>query len=66
MRRNQLVFTPAGWAVFDQYEYHCSSDDDGELIVQTLVKVTLEADDGNGDDPQPRRYRLDEIELVDG
>lgn len=55
MRRDDLVHTPAGWAVVDRVEL----DEDGfELVV-----VTIEAADGT-DDPVPRKFRREEVELA--
>jgi hypothetical protein len=55
MRRDDLVHTPAGWAVVDRVEL----DADGcEMVV-----VTVELPDGT-DDPRPRKFRREEVELA--
>ena len=58
MRRNQLVFTPAGWGVIDSLLWVVTEDDEWA----EWVALTLEERDGDAD--RPRLFRRAEIEFV--
>jgi hypothetical protein len=63
VKRGDLVHTPAGWAVVDAIEHVCHDDPLGRPAIVSYAVVTVERPDGT-DDPRPRVYRLDELELA--